>query len=368
MYLRDSFYVLTRRWYVVLPLFVFFALTAGFMARATPYSYTGKATVVLLSPSVKLMNEPTASNPFLAFSGNLSATATVLMRILTDEEAAQKLVDAGGTAAYTIGPDPTAPGAPLLVMETKDNDPAVASRTMDGLIELLKTELKDQQTKARAPADVLITATVVSDLEPVRSGSAKKKVIAGGAAVALVVPMLTAFAAEGAAFRRARRRAGDLGVAAPAAGQEPASSQEPAAAQAPAGTRAPAGSPASADALSPAGARSAGEAREPRYSEQPTIRTTVGQAFHSRRPGSSQPPQPQPPQPQPRQPRQPRQPELLERVEPLDVADLPPARAAAPADAADHRRAAGPAPDETGWEGFVELETTEFSRRMLPNR
>ncbi|WP_131769482.1 hypothetical protein [Candidatus Protofrankia californiensis] len=310
MYLRDSFYVLTRRWYVVLPLFVFFVVTAGFVARATPYSYTGKATVVLLSPSVKLVNEPTASNPFLAFSGNLSATATVLMRILTDEDAAQKLVDSGATATYTVGPDPMAPGAPLLVMEAKDADPAVAARTMDVLIELLKSELKEQQTKARAPADVLITATVVSHLEPGRSSAAKKKAIAGGAAVALVVPMLTAFAVEGAAFRRARRRAGD-----PDAG-----------------------------AQTPAGAESSVEVREPRYNEQPTVRTTVDRAFRS----------------------DPSEPSDL--LEPVAGAEFPPVRTSTASGTTGRRQATGSAGHEADWDGFVELETSEFSRRMLPKQ
>ncbi len=307
MYLRDSFYVLTRRWYVVLPLFAFFAVSVGFVARVTPYSYTSKATVVLLSPSVKLANEPTASNPFLAFSGNLQATAAVLMRILTDEDAAQKLVDSGSTATYTVGPDPTTPGAPLLVMEAKDTDPAVAARTMDALIELLKSELKDQQTKARAPADVLITATVVSDLKPERSSSAKKKAIAGGAAVALVVPVLTAFAVEGAAFRRARRRVGD----------------------------------ADAGAQTPAGAESLAEVRGPRYNEQPTIRTSVGRAFRS---------------------------DPSEPVEPVAGTGLPSVQTSAASDTTDRRQANGSAGHEADWDGFVEMETSEFSRRILPKR
>ncbi|WP_131784764.1 hypothetical protein [Protofrankia symbiont of Coriaria ruscifolia] len=273
----------------------------------TPYSYTSKATVVLLSPSVKLANEPTASNPFLAFSGNLSATATVLMRILTDEDAVQKLVDSGATATYTVGPDPTAPGAPLLVMEAKDTDPAVAARTMDGLIELLKSELKDQQTKARAPADVLITATVVSDLKPERSSSAKKKAIAGGAAVTLVVPMLTAFAVEGAAFRRARRRSGD-----PDAG-----------------------------AQTPVGAESSVEVRESRYNEQPTVRTTVGRAFRS---------------------------DPSDPSEPVAGAEFQPVRTSTTSGTTGRRQATGSAGHEADWDGFVELETSEFSRRMLPKR
>ncbi len=374
MYLRDSLYVLARRWYVVVPLVLVLAVGVIFLTRTTPYSYSGKASVVLLSPSVKSTNEPTASNPYLAFSGNLDATAAVLVRILTDEDSAQTLTGSGATAAYTVGPDPTTPNAPLLAIETKDHDPVVAARTMDALIVLLQSQLKEQQTKARAPAELFITAAVVSHMSPERDSTAKKTVAAVGLAVSLVLPLLTAFAVEGAAFRRGRRRTGE--AQADSAGASAAS-----------------GSHGDIAVPSPSGSSfPRADAQAPRYAEQPTIRTSVSRPFRSdsqtetvagvhAAPAESPVPAVSPVSRGSGAARTSASSTSSKRPaaeSPVRPGTASPAtrsaedRSGRPADttspAADETHTNGSPGQDADWNGLVELETGEFSRRILPKR
>jgi hypothetical protein len=205
MYLRDSCYVLARRWFVVVPVFLIAAVCVNIATIRTPYGYSARATVVLLSPSITNRADPTLANPYLSFSGNLQSTATILTAVATDDDAAAALARAGATAKYTVGPDPKAPGAPTLLIAAQDSHVARATRTRDAVIAFLGAELDRRQRAARSPAKLLITLSVVSSTPPRRLATAKVKMLAGGAAAAVVLPVLAAFGAEGWASRRARR-------------------------------------------------------------------------------------------------------------------------------------------------------------------
>ncbi len=204
MYLRDALRVLVRRWYIVVPLFVVLAFGTNIMAKRTPYSYRSTATVVLLPPTVVSAADPTLANPYLSFSSNMASTAAILARASTTDSAADGLRTQGASATYTVHSDPHAPGAPVLLVAATSTHPEIASRTLDGVISLLRSELADRQQAAKAPANLFISLSVISSNSPERLDLARSKVLGGGLAVAVLFPVVIALLVEAFTHRGAR--------------------------------------------------------------------------------------------------------------------------------------------------------------------
>jgi hypothetical protein len=202
VYLRDALYVLARRWYIVVPLFVVLAFGTNVMVKRTPYSYRASATVVLLPPAVVAPSNPGLANPYLGFTGNLAATGAILARAVTTDSAADGLARQGSTATYAVRPDPSARDAPVLLVTASSTRTETSSRTLDGVVNLLRSELDTRQRAAKAPPKLFITLSVISSDSPRRLDLARTKALGGGLAVAVLFPMVIALVVEGIVHRR----------------------------------------------------------------------------------------------------------------------------------------------------------------------
>jgi hypothetical protein len=159
------------------------ALTAGLLLLALasfaaalalfPASYQSGASVVLLAS--RAASRVTGGNPYLGFTPSLSLTADVVSRTLMGPATARQMVLDGFNEPYSVAQPSYATSATgsVLIISVTGADPVAVERTMQGVIFMTKTELRQMQenvplrnritvsTLASSPRATLATSATV---------------------------------------------------------------------------------------------------------------------------------------------------------------------------------------------------------------
>ena len=148
MYFLDALKVLVRRWYVVVAGFLLMALAAAAAINWVPTSHQASGQVLFLLPP-EATGSQTPTSPFLNLPEGLSIAASLVASNVTTKDTARDMESDGFDSDYAIALNPG--GGPLLVITTKDTDPAAAMATRDELIGRVAAELERLQSDAGVP-------------------------------------------------------------------------------------------------------------------------------------------------------------------------------------------------------------------------
>lgn len=217
MHLTDALTVLLRRWVVVL---LGVLLTGGACYAVVKYvepDYQASGQMLfLLPPEASGVSTPTS--PFLNFQTGITTAGSLVAGRVTTKDAQRALAEEGADAEYAVALAPEA--GPLLLITTKDKDPAVALKTRDAVMARLEADLAAIQVQARVPERQMITAQISSTSEhaEVLPGS-RMRALAGVAGAGMLLTLLLAFGTDRLAnLRRQRReRAAERGAGDPEA-------------------------------------------------------------------------------------------------------------------------------------------------------
>lgn len=205
MYLVDLLALLLRRWVVVM---IGLALTGagayGVLTYVEP-DYQASGQLLLLLPP-EATGDATPTSPFLNFESGISTAASLVAGQVGSKDTQRELAAEGHDAEYAVALAPEA--GPLLVVTTKDKDPAVAVSTRDAVMERIAAELARIQKEARVPQRQLINADTTSTTKKaeVLPGS-RMRALVGVAGVGALVTLLAAFGLDRLLLRRRTRRA-----------------------------------------------------------------------------------------------------------------------------------------------------------------
>jgi hypothetical protein len=203
MLLSDIRGAIARRWYLAL-LGILGTIGLCFAATtAVPVTYQAKALVVLLPPRT-LIN--INGNPFLALGG-LDSAAGVLSRSMTSQQTTESLEGLSPTSHYAVDPDPSTSG-PVLAVLVDGKDPSGALQTLNTVLAAIPTRLALLQRQNGAPANSLITASVVTrDTTPAVVSKAQIRALLVAAAGGLTGTLfITALIDTGLTRRSSRNR------------------------------------------------------------------------------------------------------------------------------------------------------------------
>lgn len=201
MYFIDALRVLRRRWLVVLIGLLCTSAAAVGLIRAVPTEYQASGQLLLLLPPTSTGRD-TPTNPYLNLPSELTTTASLLAGTLMTVDSHEAVEDSGYLAEYDVA---VIPGAgPLILVTTKDTDPAQTIATRDEVMRRIEAELAEIQDEVDVPTRQLITtrAASVSTTPEALSGS-KVRALAGAGGVGGTLTLAAAFLVD----RRKRRSA-----------------------------------------------------------------------------------------------------------------------------------------------------------------
>jgi len=216
----ETLLVILRRWRISVPavLLAFGAGGAGFFLIPPGYQ---DSTQVLFLASPITPGEKALSNPYLSMGSTLVSTADVIRLKVSTQQVTTDLAAAGARADYEVILDQSTP-APVLLVTTKDTDPAIARQTSLAVVQQIKIVLQGLQQQAGAPPATWVGSTVISSLpQPQRmlNTSLRPALVATVGVFAVTIFIL--FLLEG----RDRRRSLPRTAATPPAEPQPARPQ-----------------------------------------------------------------------------------------------------------------------------------------------
>ncbi|GAA5081965.1 hypothetical protein HNP84_009674 [Thermocatellispora tengchongensis] len=229
MDLLDSLRALLRRWPITV---AFLVLTLGGTLGAfiaIPWQYESQATMVFLSSRQNA--KPVGGNPWLAFDTSLTITAEVVARGMSDKITVDALKARGFTAEYTVGLNQESRG-PLMDIVATSGDPQQAQKTLDALVALSYSRLRELQRKSSILPDATISMTPViatkqAEIAPEPKIRMLIIVFAGGMLLTLGVPLFVETLAQKRARERVSTAVPGPVPAAPAAPLVPPLAEEP---------------------------------------------------------------------------------------------------------------------------------------------
>jgi hypothetical protein len=210
MLLGDFLRLLRRHWVIALVgILIAGAGAAGAESQIAP-TYLAKATVLLV-PSTRVPGIEKPVNPFQNY-GSYTAIASSVLGIQTQgSQSVTDILHAGGTAQFTVGPNPNATGAAIDVTATAA-DGTQALQTVNLVIAQMGRLLTNIQTQVGAPAGTFLSIQIITQ-DPAASAQ-HKSAVRGAIAVAVAALVLTGLAL-GLAENRSRRRARRLAAKTP---------------------------------------------------------------------------------------------------------------------------------------------------------
>ncbi len=202
--------ILTRRWYVVLPVLVLTAVLGLQAERSVQATYSSDAAVIMNVPAemVGEDGQPTETNPYLNFPSSLSVTANALVRIVGSQETRLDFASRGLLPTYEVGVDR---GGPIVGWRVEGQDAEQVINTSDALRAELLTQLETLQEEAGAPDAQRIEGSLLGNPEAptVFPGQATRTlVIVGGLGAALAASLavlVDTLVRRGGRTRRGRR-------------------------------------------------------------------------------------------------------------------------------------------------------------------
>lgn len=208
MDLMESFRVFGRHRILTSVLLLLTLVGTVGAAIKMPWSYSAKATVVLLNS--KSASAAAGGNPYLSFASSLTQAADVICLEVTDPGTGLVLQAHGYTAGYTAVVS-SATGAPMIVVTTTGSDSNAVEHTLSGVTQQVNVKLHALQ--ADVPMKDRITSKLISsDLHASHSISKKAKPLAVVLGLGLVLTYAIPHLVDSAARRRERRSKADRRV------------------------------------------------------------------------------------------------------------------------------------------------------------
>lgn len=175
----DMARVVGRRWWVFLPLSLLtLLLTLNVDSRIKP-EYQTSVTLLLVGPSetVPQVDDRIVKsiNPYL--NQGISTTASVMKVVLESPDSRRKVIEAGGSSAYSVGVQTR---TPIMRIQIATRDRELTVKTAAVVADLLRDELKARQEAFNAPqASHITTQTLdaVGSVGEVRNGLKQIRVV-----------------------------------------------------------------------------------------------------------------------------------------------------------------------------------------------
>lgn len=206
MTLRGTLRILVSKWQVVIAGALLSTMLAGVVYSLVPAQYTSEGVGVLVQPRRTSIN----SNPLLNFDASLSTTALMIVQDLNTPQAGTQLGVRSGVESYTIEQASTdasfASGPvvqPFISVKTKASTAQRSTELVDGLFDLARQDLVDQQKELRVLPQNYIR------LQSLGYTSAPKRVIStlvAATGAAFLIGLCLTFALVLLLDRRERRR------------------------------------------------------------------------------------------------------------------------------------------------------------------
>jgi capsular polysaccharide biosynthesis protein len=200
MYLVDALRVLLRRWKIVVVGVVALIAAAGAVVHYVPTQYQATGQLLLVLPA-DATGKQTPTNPFLNLQTGLVTVASLAASSVMTKDESRSMVGAGYTSTYAAAVSPG--NGPLIVITSKDSDPAEAVRTRDEVMRRIDQELAHLQSGVDVPPTQLITSRpiAVAAQADVLPGSKIRALTAAGGGIVLIT-LIVAFSWEGMVNRR----------------------------------------------------------------------------------------------------------------------------------------------------------------------
>jgi hypothetical protein len=179
---------------VLAAVLILFITALAYVALPTPYQ----------SQAVLAMAAPTTGNPYLTFTGALTADVDLLSRNLTSQSSAQALQALGLSGkSYTAGIPLNALG-PFLQLTVTGSNKAQVSRSIQVLVTFAEQQWRAlQESSSTSASHALVTLSViVPPNTPTASLKRKVEEVAGVAIVGIVLAVLFGNFIDGASRRR----------------------------------------------------------------------------------------------------------------------------------------------------------------------
>lgn len=202
--------VVTRRWYVAVPMVLLTVVVAFATTASIPPEYEVDGALLLVGPSTVEVDDGVGEtqleeqNPLLGFPSSLGTVARTMDLLLGSQETRAEFAAKGLEPGYVIGSDDRSPILQFLVTSI-DRD--VATATMDELMSRVRSELQRSQDELDAPASQRIAVQEISpDNEPSPGYANKRRSQILLLAAGLLATMFATVAVDAVLRRRARGR------------------------------------------------------------------------------------------------------------------------------------------------------------------
>ena len=202
MWLRDMFFGLGRRWYL---LALFLLMTAGLcllVKASVPTIYRAQGSLVLMPPTATVGPE---GNPFL-FLGGMGQALDILAVEMASEDTAKPIRDAYPGTSYSAEPDRSSSGS-VIRISVEGDDPLRVQGALKDAVAVVPSTLTAMQETQNVPESARIRLMTLVVQDNAREDSKTRTFIlvgAAGAGTALSV-LLTGFI-DGRLLARTERR------------------------------------------------------------------------------------------------------------------------------------------------------------------
>ena len=207
MVVGDVVRALARRWLVFGLGLVATGCLGGWVLGHVGTDYQASGQMVFLLPP-ESTGAQTPTNPYVNLPGNLSTVAALAATHVMTHDAEAELAQEGFTAEYDVALSPGT--GPLLVITTKDKDPAEALATRDAVIDRITRNVVELQQGLDFPERQVIWTqrSNASNTAEVLPGS-RLRALAGTVGSAFLVLLVVTFALDRVLADRPRRRPTD---------------------------------------------------------------------------------------------------------------------------------------------------------------
>lgn len=164
MFVRDILISCLRRWYFLVIGLIITGVATYFVFGLVPPTYTAKASVVLIPPTVAVT---VGDNPYL-YLGGLDQALGVLQVKAASPEVAAPLLDKFPGSSIAITKDATTSG-PIMAISVSADTPEQTMALLKSTLALVPATLASLQKDLKVPATSVITSMPLSlDVKPTK--------------------------------------------------------------------------------------------------------------------------------------------------------------------------------------------------------
>lgn len=201
MDLWDLTKLLFRRWYFALPLLILSLGAVVAASQTVKPDYDAQGQLQMIPPVGGVSNGP--HNPWIDLGYTALGQAAVI-RVSTDAQVHTDLIGAGLSDSFTVNLEY---GTTYITTDAIGSSPAQATATVQRILQILDTEVRNQQKKFGVLPSDSVTTVVLNPGDKVTEVTSKvKRVIIVAAGIGLLVSTAMTIALDAILRRRSRRR------------------------------------------------------------------------------------------------------------------------------------------------------------------